>query len=196
VTEDLLEQARGRGRNTRRTVENPIIEHLFTNVPTHFPVDATYTLEEVQAALSWPTLLLTSDAWVADGAGTAIVGVMLRAALQKAQRRESLYRLLIGNPAFESPDRAAKWRKDQLADNPELQRFVDRTDKQFVNRAPTVDILYTPFPIHDFQPVRAKVQGARYYAQLYMRTAPGQTPPDALRAFLGPLATEVEMESG
>lgn len=196
VTEDLLEQARGRGRNTRRTAENPIIEHLLTNVRTHYPVDATYTLEELQAALSWPTLLLTLDAWVADGAGTAIMGVMLRAALQKAQRRESLYRLLIGNPAFESPDRAAKWRKDQLADNPELQRFVDRTDKQFVNRAPTVDILYTPFPIHDFRPVRAKVQGARYYAQLYVRTRPDQTPQDALRAFLGPLATEVEIEGG
>ena len=196
VTEDQLEQARGRGRNTRRTVENPIIEHLFTNVPTHYPVDATYTLEEAQAALSWPTLLLTTDAWVADGAGTAIVGIMLQAALQKTQRRESLYRLLIGNPAFESPDRAAKWRKDQLADNPELRRFVARTDKQFANRAPTVDILYTPFPIDDFQPVRAKVRGARYYAQLYVRTATGQTPQDALREFLGPLAEEVEIEDG
>jgi hypothetical protein len=41
-----------------------------------------------------------------------------------------------------------------------------------------------------------KVRGARYYAQLYVRTAPGQTPQDALRAFLGPLAEEVEIEGG
>jgi hypothetical protein len=43
---------------------------------------------------------------------------------------------------------------------------------------------------------RSKVRGARYFAQLYMRTAPGQTPQDALREFLGPLAEEVEIEDG
>ena len=42
----------------------------------------------------------------------------------------------------------------------------------------------------------AKVQGARYFAQLHVRTAPGQTPQDALREFLGPLAEEVEIEDG
>jgi len=41
-----------------------------------------------------------------------------------------------------------------------------------------------------------KVRGARYYAQLYVRTAPGQTPQDALCAFLGPLAEQVEIEGG
>ena len=39
-----------------------------------------------------------------------------------------------------------------------------------------------------------KVQGARYNAQLYVRTAPDQTPQDALREFLGPLTEEVEVE--
>lgn len=48
----------------------------------------------------------------------------------------------------------------------------------------------------DVKPIRAKVRGARYYAQLYVRTAPDQTPQDALRAFLGSLAEEVEIEGG
>jgi hypothetical protein len=48
----------------------------------------------------------------------------------------------------------------------------------------------------DFEPFRAKVQGARYYAQLYVRTRPDQTPQDALREFLGPMAEEVEIEGG
>ena len=43
---------------------------------------------------------------------------------------------------------------------------------------------------------RPKVRGARYFAQLYVRTAPDQTPQDALREFLGPLAVEVEIDDG
>ena len=43
---------------------------------------------------------------------------------------------------------------------------------------------------------RPKVRGARYFAQLCVHTAPGQTPQDALREFLGPLAEEVEIEDG
>ena len=196
VTEDQLEQARGRGRNTRRNASNPLTEYVFTNVPTRFPVDATFTVRELHAATSWPTLMLTSGVWLADGEGASIVGVLLRACMQKAQTRESLYMTLIGDPASESPERASQWRKDQLADNSELERFVARADKQFAARAATLDILHTPLPIADFQPVRAKVRGARYYAQLYVRTAPDQTPQDALLEFLGPLAEEVELKGG
>jgi hypothetical protein len=83
-----------------------------------------------------------------------------------------------------------------LTDNSELERFVARADKQFAARAPTLDILYAPFPIADFQHVRAKVRGARYYAQLYVRTRSGQAPQDALCELLGPLAEGVEIEDG
>lgn len=196
VTEDHSEQARGRGRNTRRNALNPLTEYILTSVPTQFPVDASFTSRELHPATSWPTLMLTSGVWLADGEGAAVIGVLLQACVQKAQRRESLYKPLIGNPAFESPTRAAKWRKDQLAENPELERFVARVDKQFAAQAKTLDILHTPYPIGDFRPVRAKVRGARYFAQLYVRTAPGQTPQDALREFLGPLAEAVDIEEG
>ncbi|EDM69991.1 hypothetical protein RAZWK3B_00540 [Roseobacter sp. AzwK-3b] len=43
---------------------------------------------------------------------------------------------------------------------------------------------------------RPKVRGARYFAQVYVHTAPDQTPQDALREFLGPLAKEVEIDDG
>ena len=76
-----------------------------------------------------------------------------------------------------------------MSDNPELERFVARVDKQFAARAKTLDILHAPFPVDDFCPVRAKVRGARYFAQLYVRTALKQTPQDALRRFFG-LLTE------
>ena len=76
-----------------------------------------------------------------------------------------------------------------MSDNPELERFVARVDKQFAAGAKTLDILHAPFPVDDFCPVRAKVRGARYFAQLYVRTALKQTPQDALRRFFG-LLTE------
>ena len=73
--------------------------------------------------------------------------------------------------------------------NPEFERFVARVDKQFAARAKTLDILPAPVPIDDFCPIRAKVRGARYFAQLNVRTALNQTPQDALRRFFG-LLTE------
>jgi hypothetical protein len=191
-----LEQARGRGRNTRRDASKPLTEFILTNVPSEYPVDGTFTLREFYAATTWPTLLLNAGVWLAEGEGSAIVGILFKACVAKAQRLESLYMTLIGNPASESPERASRWRKNQLTDNSELERFVARADKQFAARAPTLDILYAPFPIADFQHVRAKVRGARYYAQLYVRTRSGQAPQDALCELLGPLAEGVEIEDG
>ena len=196
ITEDQLEQARGRGRNTRRDASKPLTEFVLTNVPSEYPVDGTFTLREFYAATTWPTLLLNAGVWLAEGKGSSIVTLLVQAAMANSQKGESLYISLIGNPAFESPQRAAEWRTDQLADNPELAAFVAMADKQFEVSADTLSILFVPFPIADFQPVRAKVRGARYYAQLYVRTRSGQAPQDALRELLGPLADEVEIEGG
>jgi hypothetical protein len=88
------------------------------------------------------------------------------------------------------PTQKATW----LADNPEIARLVNLIDRSLRSGAASVDLLFAPFPLTAFQPIRAKVRGARYYAQLHVRVAEGQTPREALLAILGPCAGEVEIE--
>ena len=111
-----------------------------------------------------------------------------------SQRRECLIDISKEDPAFESPEKTAKWRKDQLSDNPEIARLVSSVDRSLRNGAASVDLLFSPFPLTAFQPIRAKVRGALYHAQLHVRVAEGQTPREALLAILGPCAGEVEIE--
>jgi len=137
--------------------------------------------------------LLLVGVWVADGKGLGILQPIFRGIC--SQRRECLIEYIIGDPAFESPEKTAKWRKDQLTDNPEIARLVNLVDRRLQNRATSVDLLFAPFPLTAFQPIRAKVRGARYYAQLHVRVAEGQTSRDALLAILGPFAKDVEIEA-
>jgi hypothetical protein len=112
-----------------------------------------------------------------------------------AQRPNSLLISLIGNPAFEGPDAAADWRKKQLADNPEIGALAREIDKALGAGAKSVEILHTPYPLHDFAPVQAKVRGSRFLAKFYVRTGEGQTAVQALTALLGPVADELEIRS-
>ena len=112
-----------------------------------------------------------------------------------SQRRESLLEHIIGDPAFEGPDRTSKWRKDQLADNPQVARLVNQVDRKLGNGDASIDLLFAPFPLTAFKPIRSKVRGARYFAQVYVRVAPRQTAEAALRAVLGPYSEEVEIKS-
>ena len=113
---------------------------------------------------------------------------------QHCQRLKSQYELLIGQPAFESPGQAADWLKNQKHENLEVGRLARQIDWALENSIKGVTLLANQYPLDDFQPVRGKVQGARYYAQLYVRTQPGQTSQDALHEFLGPLADRVNID--
>jgi len=196
VTEDGVEQALGRGRNTRRTPDRPLVEYEVTTTPTGRPVDGVFSIEELKAATCWIGVFLDMGLWIQGGAKGLGDWVHLFGRVLTSQRLKSQYEVLFGKSAFEGPDQAADWLKSQRHDNLEIGRLASQIDWALKNNAPAVTMLASQYPLDDFQPIRAKVQGARYYAQLYMRTAPDQTPQDALRAFLGPLATEVEMESG
>ena len=80
--------------------------------------------------------------WVADGKGQGVLQPLLRGIC--SQRRESLLEYIIGDPAFESPGKAAKWRKDQINDNPEIARLVSLIDRKLQSNADSVDLLYAP----------------------------------------------------
>ena len=192
ITEAGLEQALARGRNVRRNESKPLHEYVLTNAPTSRLVDGTFTKAEFLAVAGWVGELLLAGVWVADGKGQGVLQPILRGIC--SQRRECLIDISKEDPAFESPERVAKWRKDQLADNPEIARLVNQIDRGLRNGAASVDLLFAPFPLTAFQPIRAKVRGARYFAQLHVRVAEGQTPREALLAILGPCAGEVEIE--
>ena len=103
ITNDNLEQALGRTRNIRRSVK-PLKEYILTNVSTYRKVDGVFTMAELKAATSWLGVLLHAGIWVISGKGTAVLFHIL-VGLQ-SQRRDSLYRLLVGDPAFENKSRA------------------------------------------------------------------------------------------
>lgn len=63
VTEDTVEQALGRGRNVRRSTEQPLTEYILTNVPTKRLVDGVFKAVEFKAVTSWVVLLLLSGIW-------------------------------------------------------------------------------------------------------------------------------------
>lgn len=191
ITEAGLEQALARGRNVRRNESKPLHEYVLTNAATSRLVDGTFTKAEFVAVAGWVGELLLAGVWVADGKGQGILQPILRGIC--SQRRECLLDNTIGDPAFETPEKTAKWRKDQLADNPEIARLVNQIDRSLRSGAPSVDLLFAPFPLTAFQPIRAKVRGARYFAQLHVRVADRQTPREALLAILGPYAGEVEI---
>jgi hypothetical protein len=193
ITEAGLEQALARGRNVRRNESKPLHEYVLTNAPTPRLVDGTFTKAEFEAVAGWIGELLFAGVWVVDGKGQGVLQSIFRGIC--SQRRECLLEYTIGDPAFESPERVAKWRKDQLADNPEIARLVAQVDRKLQSSATSVDLLFAPFPLAAFQPIRAKARGARYYAQLHVRVAEGQTPSDSLLAILGPFAKDVEIEA-
>lgn len=196
ITEDSLEQALGRGRNVRRSKNRPLVEYVLTTTPTNRPVDGTFSRAEFKAVTGWVGAFLELGVWFEGG--TKGVGGVLHAFARaiSAQRPESLYISLIGNPAFEGPDAAADWRKKQADDNPEIGALIREIDKALGARAESVEILCARYPLHDFVPVQAKVRGSRYFAQVYVRTGEGQTAVEALSALLGPVADELEIRAG
>ena len=191
ITEAGLEQALARGRNARRSEGKPLHEYVLTDARTSRLVDGTFTKAEFEAVVGWIGELLLAGVWVADGKGQGVLQPIFHGIC--SQRRECLLEYTIGDPAFESPEKAAKWRKDQLTDNYEIATLMGQVDRKLEAAAGSVDLLFAPFPLEAFQPIRAKVRGARYFAQAYVRVAPGQTAKDALLAVLGPYAEDVEI---
>ena len=112
-----------------------------------------------------------------------------------SQRQESLLSYIIGDPAFESPQKAAKWRKDQINDNPEIARLVSLIDRKLHCNADSVDLLYAPFPLGGFKKVRAKVRGSRYFATVYVRTDADENPTQALQRLLAKDFIHIELET-
>lgn len=192
ITEDALEQALGRGRNVRRTRSRSLVEYVVTTTPTNRPVDGTFTMAELKAATGWVGVFLEMGVWFEGGAKG--MGGVLHAIVRglAAQRPESLYRCLIGDPAFEGAEAAADWRKKQLDDNPEIGALSREIDKALGSRANSVEIMFARYPLHDFAPIQVKVRGSRYFAQLYVRVREGQTAEDALTSLLGPLSEGIE----
>lgn len=195
ITEASIEQAVGRGRSTRRTEDEPLTEYILTSVPTNRPVDGVFSVAQLKAATSWIGVLLHVGLWIP--LGTKGAGDLLHkfALALKSQRPDTLYSNLIGLPAFESADRASSWRKKQIQDNFEISQLASAVDDALKAQSDSVELLCSPFPLTAFQPVRAKVRGARYFAQVYVRVAPRQTAEAALRAVLGPYSEEVEIKS-
>jgi len=192
ITEAGLEQALARGRNARRTEGKPLHEYVLTDARTSRLVDGTFTKAEFEAAVGWIGEFLLAGVWVADGKGQGVLQPLLRGIC--SQRRESLLGYIIGDPAFESPKKASKWRKDQINDNPEIARLVSLIDRELQNNADSVDLLYAPFPLGGFKKVRAKVRGSRCYANLFVRTLEDETPAQALERLFGKEFREIEVK--
>ena len=95
------------------------------------------------------------------------------------------YRYIIGDPAFETPEQAAKWRKDQLKDNQSIAELVTEIDEALQNQADGVNLLHSPFPVADFREVKAKIRGSRYFAQVNVRIKNNEIPEEALQRILG-----------
>jgi hypothetical protein len=127
-----------------------------------------------------------------SGKGTSFLFHIFRGL--RAQRRDSLYKFIIGDPAFETPEQAAKWRKDQLKDNRLVAELANAIDEAMANCAENVNLLHSPFPVSDFRPVKAKVKGSRYFAQLYVRVESDETPIMALQRILGDEMEDVEVK--
>jgi len=195
ITEASVEQAAGRGRSTRRSKEEPLTEYLLTSVPTNRPVDGIFSVAQFKAATSWIGVFLQAGLWIAlgtKGGGDLLHKLSLAV---KSQRPETLYSNLIGVSAFESADGASRWRKKQIQDNFEISKLAHAVDDALHAEFESVELLCSPFPLTAFQPIRAKVRGARCFAQVYVRVAPGQTAEEALRAVLGPYSEDVEIRS-
>ena len=193
VTEAGLEQALARGRNVRRTEGKPLHEYVLTDARTSRLVDGTFTKAEFEAVMGWTGELLLAGVWVADGKGQGVLQPLFRGIC--SQRRESLLECIIGDPAFESPKKAAKWRKDQINDNPEIARLVSLIDRKLQCNADSVDLLYAPFPLGGFKKVRAKVRGSRYFATVYVRTDADENPTQALQRLLAKDFIHIELET-
>ena len=191
ITNDNLEQAIGRSRYVRR-YNHPLYEYILTNVATDRCIDSVFTFSELKAVTSWVGALLHAGIWICSGKGTAILFHIFKGLL--AQRRDSLYRYIIGDPAFETPEQAAKWRKDQLKDNQAIAELVTEIDEAMANQADSVNLLHSPFPVADFKAVKAKVQGSRYFAQLYARIEGNETPDIALRRIIGDEMASIEVK--
>ena len=101
---------------------------------------------------------------------------------------------IIGDPAFETPEQAAKWRKDQLKDNQAIAELVTEIDEAMGNQADSVNLLHSPFPVADFKAVKAKVQGSRYFAQIYVCIEGDETPIMALQRILGDEMENIEVK--
>ena len=91
--------------------------------------------------------------------------------------------------------KAAKWRKDQINDNPEIARLVSLIDRKLQCNADSVDLLYAPFPLGGFKKVRAKVRGSRYFATVYVRTDADENPTQALQRLLAKDFIHIELET-
>lgn len=191
ITNDSLEQAIGRSRYVRR-YNHPLYEYILTNVATDRCIDGVLTFSELKAVTSWAGALLHAGIWIGPGKGTAIIFHIFRGLL--AQRRDCLYKYIIGDPAFETPEQAAKWRKDQLKDNQAIAELVNEIDEAMDNQADSVNLLHSPFPVAGFRAVKAKVQGSRYFAQLYVRIEGDETPITALQRILGDEMENIEVK--
>ncbi|MEJ6640901.1 MAG: hypothetical protein QNL58_11295, partial [Octadecabacter sp.] len=193
ITEAGLEQALARGRNVRRTEGKPLHEYVLTDARTSRLVDGTFTKAEFEAVMGWVGELLLAGVWLADGKGQGVLQPLFRGIC--SQRRESLLESIIGDPAFESPQKAAKWRKDQINDNPEIARLVSLIDRKLTSNADSVDLLYASFPLSGFKKVRAKIRGSRYFATVYVRADAGANPTQALQRLLGKEFLHIELET-
>ena len=89
---------------------------------------------------------------------------------------------------------AAKWRKDQINDNRAIEQLVGNVDKAFESNSPSVNLLHSAFPISDFQAVRAKVRGSRYFAKIYVRTERAETAAQKFAKQLGPWFQKIELK--
>ena len=192
ITEAGLEQALARGRNVRRDENKPLHEYVLTNAATSRPVDGTFTRAQLEAVAGWVGELLLAGVWVRDGKGQGILQPIFRGIC--SQRRECLLEYTIGDPAFESPERAAKWRKDQIADNYEIARLVARVNRKLEASSGSIDLLFAPFPLGAFQPIKAKIRGSRYFAQVYVRVNENEIPEEALQRILGDEMRHIEVK--
>lgn len=194
VTEDAVEQAAGRGRNVRRSAGAPLIEYLLTNVPTERPLDGVFTLAQFKAVTSWIGLFLEKGLWVTLGSkGSGAILHKLACAL-KLQRPECLYISLIGGSAFDDAAGAASWRKKQLQDNFEISQLAYLVDEALREQHESVPLLMSDYPLGAFQHVKAKVQGSRYFAQLYVRIEGDETPITVLQRILGDQMENIEVK--
>mgnify|MGYP001355150867 CR=1 FL=1 len=191
ITNDNLEQAIGRSRYVRR-YNHPLYEYILTNVATDRCIDGVFTLSELKAVTSWAGALIHAGIWVGSGKGMAIIFHIFHGLL--AQRRDSLYRSIIGKPAFETPEQAAKWRKDQLKDNKTIEELVTEIDEAMVNQTDSVNLLHSPFPVANFKAIKAKVRGSRYFAQVYIRVESNETPVMALQRIVGDEMENIEVK--